>query len=199
MHSFYFSTFNIIMPLLGIRFHQLHYIHRVLVYPFRIRADGKAVPLAVIVSGLFFNVYNSYIQGRWISHYGIYPTSWLWSPQFLFGAALFLAGFVINIWADNVLLNLRTSKEDRSYKIPHGFLYEYVTCPNYFGEIMEWLGWAIMTNSSAGFAFFVFTLANLAPRAKANQEWYLKKFSDYPHSRKALIPFLYWRTSVSPV
>lgn len=179
------------VPHVLLRFHQLHYIHRSLIFPFRMRADGKAMPVSVVVAGFLFNVYNSYVQARWISHYGSYPTSWLSSPQFLLGVTLFLGGFACNIWADNVLLNLRTDKEDRSYKIPKGFLYEYVTCPNYLSEVVEWLGWAIMTNSLAGFAFFVATLANLAPRAKAHHEWYYKKFSDYPKNRKALIPFIY--------
>jgi steroid 5-alpha reductase family enzyme len=114
------------------------------------RADGKAMPVSVVVVGFCFNVFNSYLQARWISHYGTYPGSWLSSPQFLLGAVLFLGGFAGNIWADNVLLNLRSDKEDRSYKIPRGFLYEYVSCPNYFCEVVEWLGWAIMTNSLAG-------------------------------------------------
>lgn len=171
--------------------HQMHYFHRTLVFPFRMRADGKAMPVAVVASGFFFNVYNSYIQARWISHIGVYPSSWLTSPQFLLGVAIFLVGFLGNIWADNVLLNLRDHKEDRSYKIPRGFLYEFITCPNYFCEIIEWLGWAIATNSVAGFFFFLSTLANLGPRAKTHHEWYHKKFNDYPRNRKALIPFLY--------
>lgn len=155
------------------------------------RSEGKAMPMAPCVVGFIFNVYNTYLQARWISHYGTYPSSWLSSPQFLLGAAVFLLGFGINIWADNVLLNLRQDSQDRSYKIPKGFLYDYITCPNYFGEMVEWFGWAVMTNSPAGLAFFLFTVANLAPRAKRNHEWYLKKFSDYPRNRKALVPFLY--------
>jgi steroid 5-alpha-reductase/3-oxo-5-alpha-steroid 4-dehydrogenase 1 len=179
------------VPHVLLRLHQVHYIHRTLIFPFRMRADGKAMPVSVVAAGFLFNVYNSYLQARWISHYGSYPTSWLSSPQFLLGVTLFLGGFACNIWADNVLLNLRTDKEDRSYKIPRGFLYEYVTCPNYLSEVVEWLGWAIMTNSLAGFAFFLATLANLAPRAKGHHQWYYKKFSDYPKNRKALIPFIY--------
>lgn len=179
------------VPHVLLRMHQMHYFHRTLVFPFRMRADGKAMPAAVVASGFFFNVYNSYIQARWISHIGVYPSSWLTSPQFLLGVAIFLVGFLGNIWADNVLLNLRDHKEDRSYKIPRGFLYEFITCPNYFCEIIEWLGWAIATNSVAGFFFFLSTLANLGPRAKTHHEWYHKKFNDYPRNRKALIPFLY--------
>jgi steroid 5-alpha-reductase len=180
-----------VVPHLLLRLFQLHYIHRCLVYPFRIRNDGKVMPILVCAIGFLFNFHNAYLQARWISHYGDYAASWLTSPQFMLGALLFLLGFGVNIWADSVLLNLRTDGRDKSYKIPRGFLYEYVTCPNYLGEIVEWLGWGVMTNSWAGFAFFLCTLANLTPRAAVHHQWYLKKFSDYPASRKALIPFVY--------
>jgi hypothetical protein len=57
--------------------------------------------------------------------------------------------------------------------------------------MIEWIGWAILTWSLPGFAFAVFTIANLAPRAIASHRWYLKTFSDYPKKRKAIIPFIY--------
>ena len=44
------------------------------------------------------------------------------------------------------------------------------------------------TQSAAGLAFLLVTIANLAPRARANQRWYHAHFSDYPSGRRALIP-----------
>ena len=77
---------------------------------------------------------------------------------------MFITGMMINVWADSVLLSLR--RGDEGYKIPRGGLYEYVSSPNYFGEIVEWLGWAVMTWSLAGLSFFLYTAANLGPRAQ---------------------------------
>lgn len=74
------------------------------------------------------------------------------------------------------------------YSIPRGGAFRYVSCPNYLGEMLEWGGWALATWSPAGLAFFVYTIANLAPRALGNHRWYREKFEDYPEERKALIP-----------
>ena len=77
------------------------------------------------------------------------------------------------------------------YGIPRGGLFEYVSGANYFGEILEWTGWAVATWSPAGLAFAVFTVANLAPRARTHHAWYRKQFPDYPRKRKAIIPFIW--------
>ncbi len=77
------------------------------------------------------------------------------------------------------------------YKIPNGALFKYISSPNYLGEVLEWIGWAILTWSLAGLAFAVFTIANLLPRAYATHKWYIKNFPDYPKERKAIIPFIF--------
>ena len=74
------------------------------------------------------------------------------------------------------------------YKIPYGGLFKWISCPNYFGEIIEWIGWAIATWSLAGLAFAVWALANLVPRSQSNHQWYIKYFEEYPKDRKILIP-----------
>ena len=103
---------------------------------------------------------------------------------------IFLIGFFINNHSDSILINLRGPGET-GYKIPRGGLYKYVSCPNYLGEFIEWLGFAIASASLASFAFFIWTLANLLPRAIQNHAWYLEKFEDYPKTRKRVIPFLF--------
>lgn len=179
------------VPLILLRLYQLHYFNRCVIYPMRMKVQGKGIPILVVTCGFFFNVYNAYLQGRWLSHYGSYERSWLTSPQFVVGTLVFFTGFVINFWSDTILLSLRSDEHDRSYKIPRGFLYKFVTSPNYFGEMVEWLGWAILTWSPAGLSFFLYTVANLAPRAVVTHHWYMKKFNDYPKERKYLVPFLY--------
>ena len=124
-----------------------------------------------------------------MSEFGDYTPSWLADPRFLAGVALFLAGYALNLSADRTLRGLRAPGET-GYKIPQGGAYRWVSCPNYLGEILEWLGWALATWSLAGLAFAVYTIANLAPRAMANHRWYRDRFPDYPPQRRALIPFV---------
>ena len=169
-------------------FWQAHYIHRAFIYPFMIRNGRKLMPIAIMSMAFAFNIGNAYINGRYLfSLSGGYPATWITSPQMIVGLILFISGFTINRWADRVLQNLRKPGET-NYKIPYGGLYRWISCPNYFSEIIEWIGWAIATWSLPGLAFALWTMANLVPRARANHTWYHEHFPDYPGERKALIP-----------
>ncbi len=146
--------------------------------------------MLVVASGFFFNVINAYINARFISEFGEYSTQWLTDSRFLIGAGVFLVGIFLNLHADNILIRLRRPGET-DYVVPQGGGFHFVSCPNYMGEILEWAGWALATWSLSGLAFFLFTFANLVPRARSNHRWYVETFSDYPPSRKALIPGIY--------
>ena len=175
------------VPLVFLGIWQCHYLNRTYIYPFRTRTRGKSMPAVVAVSGFCFNMVNAYINARWISELGQYDLQWLGDPRFLAGVFVFATGFALNIHSDNTLLKLRKPGE-AGYAIPHGGGFRYVSCPNYLGEVMEWAGWALATWSLAGLAFFLFTAANLVPRALAHHRWYRERFEDYPPGRRAIIP-----------
>jgi len=168
---------------------EAHYLHRAFIYPFTLRGRRKPMPLAIPLLAAAFNLGNAYLNGRYLFHFsdGRYTAEWLRDPRFIIGAILFIAGFAINRWADDTLRQLRQPGET-GYKIPRGGLYRYISCPNYFGEILEWTGWAVATWSLPGLTFAVWTFANLAPRAVSHHRWYHEEFEDYPAERKALIP-----------
>jgi protein-S-isoprenylcysteine O-methyltransferase Ste14 len=175
-------------PLALLAMWQAHYVQRTFIFPFKLRPGGRT-PVSVVAMGFFFNIVNAYLNARWLSELGSYDTSWLWSPAFIIGLILFVTGYRINRWADRVLADLRKPGET-GYKIPRGGLYELISCPNYFGELLEWTGFAIAAGSLAGWSFVVFTAANLVPRAITHHRWYRGKFPDYPPARKAVIPFV---------
>jgi protein-S-isoprenylcysteine O-methyltransferase Ste14 len=177
-------------PLALLALWQTHYIHRAFFFPFAMRADGKRMPVVIAAMAIAFNLLNAWINARWISELGDYPVGWLVDPRFVLGVAIFFVGLGANVRADRRLMALRRPGET-GYKIPHGGLHELVSSPNYLGEIVEWLGWAIATWSLAGLAFAVYTVANLGPRAVQHHAWYRRTFSDYPSRRKALVPFIF--------
>lgn len=178
-----------LVPLVLLGLWQVHYIHRAYVFPFRMRSTGKTMPVLVVLMAVVFNSLNATINATQLSRFGDYPASWLADPRMILGAAVFLAGMAINLHADTVLLNLRRPGET-GYKIPTGGLYRFVSCPNYLGEILEWVGFAIATWSLPGLAFALYTAANVGPRAISHHRWYRETFRDYPRERRALIPFV---------
>jgi 3-oxo-5-alpha-steroid 4-dehydrogenase 1 len=103
---------------------------------------------------------------------------------------VFGLGLAINMDSCNRLLRLPREKPGE-YSIPHGGLFRWVSCPNYLGEIVGWLGWALLTWSPAGLAFAAWTIANLVPRSRAHHSWYCEQFPDYPAKRKALVPGIF--------
>lgn len=186
-----FSRFSLQMPAgIMILLFFIHYSHRALVYPFMIRTNGKKMPLVIMLSAILFNMVNGSLLGIWFARFAKYPADWYLSPFFITGIAVFIAGMAINWSADYYLIRLRKPGET-GYKIPQAGLFKWVTSANLFGEIMEWGGYALLTLSLPALAFFIWTCANLVPRAVANQRWYRKQFPGYPQSRKILIPFVW--------
>jgi 3-oxo-5-alpha-steroid 4-dehydrogenase 1 len=177
-----------LVPLVLLGLWQWHYVNRTFVFPLMLANKGQRMPISIMGMAITFNTLNAYVNARWLSHFSSYAATWLSDPRFIIGALVFFAGWSINTWSDRRLIALR--KQNEGYVIPHGGLYEHISCPNYFGEIIEWTGYAIATWSWAGAAFAIYTFANLAPRALSNHKWYREKFPDYPAARKALIPFL---------
>lgn len=179
-----------IAPWVALGLWELHYVHRAFVFPFRMRGAAKLMPLAIPAMGALFNGVNGYLNGRSLTVFGpVHDATWLRDPQFVLGCALFLGGMAVNQQSDAILRALRAPGET-GYKIPTGGMYRFVSCPNYLGEIVEWIGWALLTGSLAGWSFAVWTMANLAPRAFAHHRWYRETFAEYPKERKALVPFV---------
>ncbi len=168
----------------------IHYTHRALIFPMRLKSGRKKMPVLIMLFAVFFNIVNGFLNGYWFGHLSPeYAESWLMDPRFITGILLFAAGFVINQYHDQKLLSLRKSS-DQGYQVPKGALFRYVSCPNFLGEIIEWGGFALLTWCMPSLSFFIWTFVNLVPRALDHHRWYRSHFKDYPPNRKAIIPFL---------
>ncbi|CAN5853149.1 3-oxo-5-alpha-steroid 4-dehydrogenase [soil metagenome] len=166
-----------------------HYINRTFIFPFRIRTKGKKMPILIVCSGICFNIVNGFSLGYYFAHFAAYSNNFFYSPAFIVGIIFFLTGIFINWKADNMLIALR-KPGDTGYTIPAGWLFNSISCPNLFGEIVEWSGYAIMCWNLPAASFLVWTAANLIPRALSHHKWYKKQFEDYPPQRNAVFPFL---------
>ncbi|MEZ4316445.1 MAG: 3-oxo-5-alpha-steroid 4-dehydrogenase [Myxococcota bacterium] len=165
----------------------LHYVYRTVVYPLRL-PSVRPMPLPVVGSGLAFQLLNASANAAALgtADYG----GWATDPRFGLGVVVFLAGQAVHHHGDHVLMRLR-ARGDTGYSVPTGGLYTHVTNVAYLGELVTWLGWALATSTPAGLAMFVFTAANLVPRARSNHAWYRETFADYPAGRRVLLPWIW--------
>ncbi|XP_070684195.1 3-oxo-5-alpha-steroid 4-dehydrogenase 2-like [Pempheris klunzingeri] len=165
----------------------LHYFHRSFV--FAPLSRGRPVPRHIVLFAVLFNSANGLLQGHHLLHCAHFEHTWLTDGRRAAGLLLFLVGLIINIHSDHILRCLRKPGET-VYRIPHGGMFEFVSGANFFGEIVEWWGYAVATWSLPTFAFAFFTVCSIGPRAYQHHRDYLQRFEDYPVSRKAIIPFI---------
>ena len=170
-------------------FYFFHYINRTFIFPFRLRTKAKKMPLLIMVFAIIFNLANGFFLGYYFAHFASYNNSSLLGITFIAGGIIFVLGMYINWDYDNRLIHLRKPGET-GYKIPHGGLFKIISCPNHFGEIIEWTGYAIMSWNLPALSFLAWTAANLVPRAISHHKWYKKHFKNYPDNRKAVFPFI---------
>ncbi len=186
------------VPLFFLGLWVFHYLNRAIVTPMLMRtAEGSSNSFAigVIFAGWVTLVLHSYLNAYYIVELGShYDDSWFQDPRFILGVIIYIIGFNINVKSDSILRNLRSKKpksDETRYKIPYGGLFKWVTCPQYFGEILSFAGLAVMTWNLGAVFVLAITIGNLVPRAMVTHRWFLKNFDDYPSNRKAIIPYIY--------
>lgn len=174
---------------------QLHYAQRSFLFPCLMKGRSK-MPLAIMLMGVVFNLLNGMMQAGGLFYYpdhSAYAEGWayLLHPHAWLGLLLFFAGMAINLHSDHVIRHLRHPGDTRHYLPQKGF-YRYVTSANYFGELVEWTGFALLTASPAAWVFVWWTFANLVPRAHAIYRRYVEEFgAEQVGRRKRIFPFIY--------
>ena len=201
-----------------------HYTNRALIYPLRSPPRSKAhiiVPLAAmlfqIINGSLLGTYFSspdahdFLNSPTFGHAFSRPTFWM-------GIVIWFLGWTGNVLHDEVLMNIRRSALKKKlelevkgeskgndkfhYEIPSGYLYSYISYPNYFCEWVEWIGFALaaapfpslsyagFTSSPPPWLFFFSEVFVMWSRAYRGHLWYQSRFPDYPKERRAVIPFV---------
>lgn len=173
---------------------QLHYLQRSFVFPLLLKGKSR-MPVSILLMGVVFNVLNGVMQAGGLFRFPSVPLGaglgYLLEPQAVAGLLLFFAGMGINLHSDRVIRHLRRPGDTRHY-LPQGGFYRYVTSANYFGELVEWTGFAVLTASPAAWVFVWWTAANLVPRADAIHRKYIEEFgAEAVGRRKRIIPYIY--------
>ncbi|EIW83696.1 hypothetical protein CONPUDRAFT_119066 [Coniophora puteana RWD-64-598 SS2] len=198
----------------------IHYFHRAIISPLRTPSRSKS-HAGILLSGSSFNSFNGTLLGTYLSSdfAHAYLKDAFSRPLFWLGVAVWALGFWYNIVHDEVLLDLRRHAQAKGkakkgaldaenkdyYAIPHGYLYRWISYPNYLCEWIEWIGWAAAGAPLPDFSSFGSVLRTILPpwimvwgavvlmlpRAYRGHVWYHEKFPEYPKDRKAVIPYLY--------
>ena len=166
----------------------LHYFNRTFIFPFKIKTDNKKMPLIIVISAIFFNSVNGFLNGYFLGYLNNDFLS-IYSLHVLIGVIVFFLGMYINKSSDKKLISLRTM--ENKYQIPYNGMFKFISCPNHFGEILEWTGFMIAAWNLPSLTFAIWTFCNLSPRSLDHHKWYKEKFKNYPKDRKAVIPFIF--------
>lgn len=171
----------------------IHYLKRELETLFVHRFSHATMPY----TNLFKNCAYYWGFAAWVAFFVNHP---LYTPPeedlFYTGMCLFYLMEMGNLSSHITLRSLRP-RGTRVRRIPHGGLFEFVTCPNYTYEIMSWVGFNLMTKTVAGMLFMAAGAFQMLIWAQNKHRNYKKEFDGkdgkalYPKTRKILIPFIY--------
>ncbi|KAK7690947.1 hypothetical protein QCA50_006050 [Cerrena zonata] len=141
----------------------------------------SGVALAYAAYGPTYAATSPYIRGTIRSN----PT-FLWSC-----IALWTFAELSNGRTHSILRDLRPAGT-KERRIPYGYGFNLVTCPNYTFELLAWAAISVMTGSYASYAFLIAAVYIQTVWAMKKHRNYKKEFGDkYPKSRKVIFPFIF--------
>ncbi|CAL4061354.1 unnamed protein product [Meganyctiphanes norvegica] len=111
------------------------------------------------------------------------------------GIIITILGSLIQHISLRTLASLRKNNKGEinheAHVIPEGTMFELVTCPHMFAEILVYVGIFIVLDFHPHWAvILIWVTANQVQVAIMNHQWYKKTFKDYPIKRKAIFPYL---------
>ncbi|KAG4301553.1 hypothetical protein PCK1_002038 [Pneumocystis canis] len=124
-----------------------------------------------------------WIYGPWFSY--------LYQPQIILVIFIFLwvLSEYANLKTHLILRNLRPPKS-RIRRIPEGFGFNLVSCPNYFFEYTSWLIIAIISRSLSSWIFLTVSGIQMWLWAVKKHRRYIREFQNYPKQRKVMFPYI---------
>ncbi|WFD05792.1 very-long-chain enoyl-CoA reductase [Malassezia vespertilionis] len=174
----------------------LHFLKRELETIFVHRFSHATMPLF----NIFKNSTHYWILSGVLIAVGVYSPFhgeeallglWRKSPTFLATCVIVwvLAEFG-NLQTHIILMRLRPPGT-RVRNIPRGGLFEMVSCPNYFYEVLSWVAVTVMTMSFAALLFTLVSAAQMTVWAIKKHKAYRSEFQGTYPKRKIMYPFVF--------
>ncbi|PWN30730.1 hypothetical protein BDZ90DRAFT_22286 [Jaminaea rosea] len=114
------------------------------------------------------------------------------NPAFIAGCAVVWTLAQLGNFRSHMILRSLRSAGGKERKIPRGFAFELVSCPNYLFETIAWLSITILTASPAAALFSAVSVGQMAIWAAKKHRNYKKEFGkEYPRGRKAMFPLVF--------
>jgi len=171
-----------------------HYLKRILETVFVHKFSHQTMPLRNLVKNCtYYWGFAAFIA--YFHNHNLYTSAIYGDGQLHAGLALFVFSEIGNLSIHILFTNLRP-KGSTIRKIPYPswnpftLLFSLVSCPNYTYEVYAWLGYSIMCQSLPALIFTMAGFGQMTIWALAKHRAYKKEFSNYPKSRKAIIPFI---------
>jgi len=164
-----------------------HFLKREFETLFVHRFSHSSMPLI----NLFKNSVHYWFLSGFLIAYFLYSPSFVSPPlpMVLTSALVFVTAELGNFYCHFLLKNIRPAGSTER-KIPHGFAFELVSCPNYSFEILAWISFAVMTGLWSSWLFAAVGGLQMYLWAVKKHHRYLKEFKDYPRQRKMLVPYV---------
>ncbi|KAF4984648.1 hypothetical protein FZEAL_224 [Fusarium zealandicum] len=169
----------------------LHFIKREYETLFVHKFSASTMPWTNIFKNSFFYwAFSGVVCAYFIYH----PTSLAAQADIpiidAIGAAIYLFGETGNALVHKYLASLR-STGGTERKIPTGYGFELVTCPNYMFEVLSWVGIIVASRSWTVALFISIGIAQMFPWGKGKERTYRKEFGDkYKKKRYVMLPGL---------
>ncbi|KAK9471640.1 3-oxo-5-alpha-steroid 4-dehydrogenase-domain-containing protein [Dipodascopsis tothii] len=167
----------------------LHFIKREYESAFVHRFSNATMPL----KNIFKNSGHYWLISGFNIAYWVYrPDSRPSIPDGIYyvASALWVYAEVSNYITHINLASLRPAGT-KERKIPHGYGFNWVSCPNYFFEILGWFAICIISRSLSSVIFLIVSAVTMWAWAVKKHKRYRRDFAGkYPKNRKVLFPFL---------
>jgi len=168
-----------------------HFIKREYETIFVHRFSHATMPL----SNLFKNCSHYHLLSGVLIAYFVYSPDYskpqgIKNPLFHYGCiGLYLLGEISNFITHLTLRDLRPPGST-TRRIPYGYGFDLVSCPNYFFETIAWLAISILSGHWSSWLFTIVAFGQMYIWAVKKHRQYKKEFPEYPRGRKAVIPFI---------